>query len=230
MVQKWITVVILTLIVIGIGFYFFGKNTTPHYSENSTTVVPNFHTLTFTNTSDYLISPGLLVVHRGSNLLNFLAEPASSELERLAEEGDPSELLAQLQREKVKQGIYQLHEVAMIEPGERVSVAITEDTLDAKISYMGMIVQTNDGLVWINSVDLFPGGRKATGVASSELLDAGTEANAPIGSGFSGGQPDPSRGEANVNNGTSTTESVRHHAQFYDDPSRVTEFFSLSFE
>ena len=112
-----------------------------------------------------------------------------------------------------------------IEPEDRIYLRIPETAPDAKISYMAMIVETNDGVVWVNHSPLYDdAGNKSSGSFWAEVVDMGTEENAPVGSGFDGGQPDPSRGEENLENGTPTEGgTAEHHLQFYNDQ-EVSEF------
>lgn len=177
------------------------------------------------NDSAYDISPGLLVVHADIFSLNQIGQIAPPEYEPLAELGAPGALKESL---ATQDGVYKVIDVGHLKPGSETKVSVGslgEEMADARVSYMAKIVQTNDGVVWLNSMplsDLIYQGTdtESDGVSTywAEIIDMGTEENSPIGSGFPGGQPDPSRGEENVDNGVTSGELVDHHNQFYGDP------------
>ena len=181
------------------------------------------------NVSEYTIAPGVLVLHTDEFSMNFLNTQAPPVYESLAEVGDPSAVIASLKNNPNVKAVF---EVGTVASGKTSGVAISrkfitdlENSIGVKnllLSYMAMIMQTNDGVVWLNSSPYTAEG-VALGSTLAEILDMGTEQNAPIGSGFAGGQPDPSRGAENIGNGTSTNEPVRHHPQFYDNPAVSTE-------
>ena len=232
--RTWSTVVVVVLLLIITGFYFTQRESSNYSHEDFTITLPereDRHTLIFTNRSEYVISPGLLVIHRKHNLLNYLEESASPGLELLAETGDPTLLRDEIATLPQQEGVLQMHTIQELAPGESVSITVDEENANAQMSYLGMIVQTNDGLVWLNSLKLYQAnGERRGGSVAAELIDAGTEENTPIGSGFAGGQPDPSRGSLNLENGTASVDGVvRHHAQFYADPTKATEFFFVAF-
>ncbi|MBM3140983.1 MAG: hypothetical protein FJZ92_12450, partial [Chloroflexi bacterium] len=77
-----------------------------------------------------------------------------------------------------------------------------------------MLVGSNDGFVGVDSEPLFTGTAPRTITLNLAAWDAGTEANSGVNSGFAGGQPDPARGAANLDNGTATSEAIAPHAQF----------------
>ena len=173
-------------------------------------------TVRLANVSDYTISPGVLVIHNRSFSMNFLGDYIPDEYELLSEVGDPSVVLTSL---RDLPGVYDVLEVSLLESGVDQTFNFFVKNSDALVSYMAMIVQTNDGVVWLNSFPLYDENEEQQwGNIFAEVLDMGTEQNSPIGSGFAGGQPDPSRGVKNVDNGVSTTDVVQHHSQFYDDP------------
>ena len=175
------------------------------------------HTLDLSNESEYAISPGVAVVHSDPFLMSFLDTQAPAEYESLAEVGDPSAVIAMM---KNNPSVYQVRKVGALEPGEQRTINFAEAPEDAVVSYMAMIVQTNDGVVWLDSFPLHHD--EELGEQGDQIwvtmLDMGTEENSPIGSGFAGGQPDPARGAENVDNGTASTNGVvSFHSQFYED-------------
>ena len=180
----------------------------------------------FVNTSEYPISPGVLVLHDHNFSMNFLGIQAPETYEALAEVGDPFVVIALL---KGNADVDKVFEIAAIEPEATQSITIPRSVLagkegrggvdDIKMSYMAMITETNDGMVWLNGHSFYDAenGGIQKGSIVTEILDMGTEKNTSIGSGFAGGQPDPARGIENIDNGTATSEPVQHHPQFYED-------------
>lgn len=195
------------------------------------------------NDSQYTIAPGVLVYHTlcrpPENLscfsMNFLNRFAPPEYETLAEVGDPTAVVSSLETNPDVLLAVVAHD-APIHPGETVTIPLPNDIIaqpDMGFSYMGMIVETNDGVAWINSRRLTgeAGVFNPLGPAFAEIVDMGTEENEPVGSGFEGGQPDPSRGAGeNLDNGVPTEEVVYHHPQFYGDPTAQERQFLLIYE
>ena len=181
-------------------------------------------TVRFVNTSEYTIAPGVLVLHNNNFSMNFLGIEAPKAYESLAEVGDPSEVASLLQGNP---DVFAVFTVETIAPRKTQRITIPrsiagekeQDGADAIVlSYMAMIIETNDGAVWLNSHPLYSAENNGLQQRSivTEVIDMGTEENAPIGSGFANGQLDLTRGNANRNNGTATAEPVRHHPQFYE--------------
>lgn len=224
MYKKWVIFIIVVLIV---SLIFVVVRS---ISSSSDIISSNFSSeddeyriedayLRLINVSDYTISPGVLVVHDRNFSMNFLGGYIPTEYESLSEVGDPSAVVASL---KNLSGVYDVFEVSLLEPQNDQIFDFFVGDPKALISYMAMIVPTNDGVVWLNSFPLYnESGEQQWGSILAEVLDMGTEENSPIGSGFDGGQPDLSRGAENIGNGTPTSDTVRHHPQFYEDSSIV---------
>ena len=170
------------------------------------------------NNSNYIISPGVLVVHGARNPVDLIGDRAPAVYERLAEVGEPAAVIEHLEG---GDGVYKVIPVDVLEVGGEHLVSLPSNLpKDARVSYMAMIVQTNDGVVWLDAFPLISSLERENRPRSSwtHILDAGFEENAPIASGFENGQVDPARGEENINNGTEKLEKVTYHTQFYDDP------------
>ena len=212
--NKWL--VLLILIIIAAVAVFAMKSGGP--------------TVKLSNASEFDVSPGVIVLHDETFSMNHLGLPAPTSYQTLAEIGDPSDIIRELEG---TDGVLRVIGTDHIAPGAEESVSLgdvtgegfPENLSDIRVSYMGMIVQTNDGVVWINSVPLekivYKGGAADPDQVHTywaEIIDMGSEENSPLASGFDGGQPDPTRGEENIDNGTATEETVSHHTQFYDDP------------
>ena len=193
-------------------------------------------TVQFANTSEYTIAPGVLALHNNNFSMNFLDIEAPAEYESLAEIGDPSEVASLLQGNPDVDAVFT---VEAIEPGETQQITIPLSIVDKEeyqdgtntivISYMAMIIETNDGVVWLNGYPLYDAetGDLQQGSIITEVIDMGTEKNAPIGSGFASGQLDLMRGAENRDNGTATTEPVRHHPQFYESNTASSEIVEI---
>ena len=239
--NKWITFIIIVGAIAGISVLAKvavsltpSQIDTPVGEETASQEINP--TIQFTNISGYTIFPGVLVLHNSSFSMNFLGTEIPEAFEALAETGDPSEAITSLQGNP---DVVAVLTVGAIEPKGTQQIAIPRSIIDKKeyqdgtdtivISYMAMIAETNDGVVWLNSQPLYSaeGDGLQQGSVITEVIDVGTEKNAPIGSGFASGQPDPARGAANRDNGTATTEPVRHHPQFYEDDAVRSEIVEV---
>jgi hypothetical protein len=127
--------------------------------------------VTITNlTPGQTFTPQLLVTHPGDIRLFRLGEPASGELEVLAEGGDTGplgEAVAGLATEvKTIDGL--------LGPGESVSMTITGIPGSDLLSMAAMMIPTNDSFVALNGLRL----PEAGGIGRSlSAFDAGTEVN-----------------------------------------------------
>ena len=178
------------------------------------------HTVSLSNESqEYVVSPGVLVVHNKNFSTNHLGQAAPAPYESLAEVGNPDALISEFEDDV---DVYKVFKTADLAPNseERITISGIPEGEEVLVSYLAMVVQTNDGVLWVNSASLTDENGPAEDEEYwAEILDMGTEQNAPIGSGFDGGQFDSSRGVDNLDNGVATREFVQHHTQFYDDPS-----------
>ena len=215
--RTWFLLIILIILAAVVAFLLKG-------------FLPGGNVVKLRNASDYDISPGVIVLHADSFSMNYLGLTAPAAYQTLAEVGDPSALKELLEGTT---GVYRVVDVGHLKPRSEEKIMLRslsdesfpEDLADIRMSYMGMIVQTNDGVAWINSIPLEKVFYQQDGDVDpneartywTEILDMGSEENSPIGSGFAGGQPDPSRGAENIENGTATEEPVNHHVQFYND-------------
>ena len=142
-------------------------------SEEMMEMTPKYE-LSITNlTAGQPMAPGIAVLHNTDYTMYSVGESASLSLETLAEGGDNSMLLAEAQ------AITNVDEAlslgALLEPGKQLTVML-EGEADY-LSFAGMLVNTNDGFVGLQSYHL-----SHLGIGESEVLmlstyDAGTEAN-----------------------------------------------------
>ena len=243
--NKWIIFIIIVGVISVIGVLArVIANSTPAYQTDGTvgeeTALQEMNpTARFTNTSRYTIAPGVLALHNNNFSMNFLGIEIPEAYKSLAKVGNPSEVISLLQGNP---DVIAVFAVGAIAPGETQQITIPRSIIDKKeyqdnagaiaISYMAMIIETNDGVVWLNSQPLYDaenGGLQQVRVVT-EVIDTGTEKNAPIGSGFASGQPDLKRGNENRDNGTATTEPVRHHPQFYEDDAILNEIVEINLD
>ncbi|WP_456412966.1 spondin domain-containing protein [Oceanithermus profundus] len=138
------------------------------------------------------LAPGVWAVHEGANPLFTPGEAAGLGLERLAEDGDPAALAAEL---AMKPGVASAGVFAVpagkdgpapIFPGEAYTFRITAAP-GARLSLATMFVQSND---WFyapgpEGIELFPMNHPLEGEVTMyfKLWDAGTEVNEPAGEG-----------------------------------------------
>jgi len=171
--------------------------------------------VTITNVHDSQpLSPGVFVVHTRDLSLNFEGQMAPPALEPLAEYGNNAafaDYVADLDG-----AIVVYTEDAPILPGMNTTVPIEIQTSEMPLYLSGvmMAVGSNDGFALLDAVMLVDeDGMELSSTTYAENYDAGTEENQPLGSGFDGGQPDPSRDEENIENGVPTDEMVIVHPQ-----------------
>jgi hypothetical protein len=147
--------------------------------------------VTITNiTAGQVFTPILLASHRPGVRLFDVGEPASEELEVLAEEGDPGPLMATLE------GLPEVLDVTAADgplpPGQSLTLEVmTRGNFD-HVSLGAMLVPTNDGFFSLTDVR-GPRGRR-TEVLRGAGYDAGTELNDELCANIPG-PPDICQGE-----------------------------------
>ncbi|MCZ6546324.1 MAG: spondin domain-containing protein [Chloroflexi bacterium] len=163
--------------------------------------------VTITNASDpeMIITPGAYLVHQEAAEFWTDGGDANVALERIAEIGVPDAAVADL-------GATALDPI----PASGDSITFEFDATPGSLfSFAQMLIATNDTFVGLDSVALWDGAGSPI-TTSFDLLawDAGTEENADLFAGYEAGQPDPPRGEANLDNGVATTDSIALNEQF----------------
>jgi hypothetical protein len=151
----------------------------------------------------YTLSPGVFVVYKPPASINYLGKLIPPELEPLAEYGNPAPFAAYAEN---LIGVSSVHVITKpLAPGEKATftVEVSKDRpRDTQLSGVMMVVQTNDGIALADAITLFTTNDvPLSSATNAQNYDAGTEENEWPGSGFSGGQPDPSKGEENIDNG-----------------------------
>ena len=183
-------------------------------SNSASAMPPAVFRITLTNLADppTPISPGALVSHCEDGAFWSRGAMASPELELIAEVGNPSAAVA-VERQDSMDGvsfIQERHVIGEVGPGQSTSVEV-ELEFGCVLSTAHMLVESNDTFVGVNSLDIYDqlNGQDSTMVeVELRAYDAGTEMNTEPGSGFEGGQPDPTRGAANLENGVPTDEPI----------------------
>ncbi len=137
-----------------------------------------------------------------------LAEPASVELEQIAEGGDNSHLLDSLSGEEAV--LESLSADGALPPGMSTTLEITVpvDELDmAYLSAVTMLVNTNDAITAVRGVALNDIETGTTWRSDARAYDAGTEANTEA----AGTIPGPADGGEGFNAARDDTGSIRVH-------------------
>jgi hypothetical protein len=158
------------------------------------------------------LAPGVLIVHTSAVDVDFVGDKAPTGLERLAEVGNPAEFAEYVETLPGVSSVVTTD--APILPGEQATVTLSDVDPDAYLSVLMMAVASNDGYAFVDAVKITDdAGNIIASTTNAVNLDAGTEENTELGSGFEGGQPDPAQGEANIENGVPTDEPVATHPQ-----------------
>jgi hypothetical protein len=135
--------------------------------------------VTLTNTTAAQpFSPVAIVLHDGSWSTFNLGEPASTELEMLAESGDNSALLAAAEN---MAGVFGAASgTGDIGPGESesIEVEVTESQIRSlSLSLVAMLVNTNDAIAALNRIDISTLNSNESMRVNALSYDTGTEAN-----------------------------------------------------
>lgn len=200
-----IVIIVLVLLALFLTALFVTRNKQDKEEIDPNATTTRTFSLTIKNLSESQpLSPGVFIVHDGSVSIDFDGLLSPKELEPLAEYGDNTRFFKFVRDLK---GVSDtLNVSAPVLPGElsKYSVSVSPRP-DAFLSGIMMLVGTNDGYALVDSVPLFnEDGKPQTITISAKNYDNGTEDNNKPGSGFSGGQPDSSKGVENVENGTAT--------------------------
>lgn len=123
-------------------------------------------------------SPVAIVLHDGSWSTFNLGDPASTELEMLAESGDNSALLAAAEN---MAGVFSAASgTGDIGPGESesIEVEVTESQIASlSLSLVSMLVNTNDAIAALNRIDISALNPNESMRVNALSYDTGTEAN-----------------------------------------------------
>ena len=156
--------------------------------------------ITVTNlTNSQPLSPVGVVLHQAGNLWTVGGVP-SVELEKMAEGGDNSGLLAL--------GVASASGAGAIGPGGSETINVTvQDVMDAKLTVATMLVNTNDGFSGLNAWDLSILELGDTWTTVAGVYDAGSEVNSEA----AGTMPGPADGGEGFNAMRQDTGYVAMH-------------------
>ena len=165
--------------------------------------------LTVTNiTTAQPFSPVTALAADDSLSLFTLAQPASTELEEIAEGGDNSALLAAAAEEEAVYSSVSGSGIIMPGMSETLTVMVPVDELDqAYLSALTMLVNTNDAITAVQQVPLNSIAIGDSYPLMARAYDAGTEANTEA----AGTIPGPADGGEGFNASRDDTGSVRVH-------------------
>jgi len=128
--------------------------------------------VTITNvTRDQTFTPFLVVAHRPSVSLFEVGQPASDELEALAENGDTGPFQTTLAATPGVHGI--TVGGGLLAPGQTTTMMVEGHRYD-RVSLAAMLIPTNDGFIALSSAGPFGRSLKST---YAPAYDAGTEVN-----------------------------------------------------
>lgn len=129
--------------------------------------------VTITNiTRGQVLTPVLVATHKKGVRLFTLGEPASDELEYLAE-GGMTDPLANLLEDNHRVGTVSIaaSDIGPFFPGESVTTQVPAKKRYNRLSLASMLAITNDGIIALNDVSVRPG------MHVSPVYDTGTEVN-----------------------------------------------------
>ncbi len=126
-------------------------------------------------TSGQPLSPVAVILHRDGYQAFTPGEAATVSLEKLAEGGDNSELLAEARA--ATPVLVTAAGSAALGPGEGERFSLTAAGSDIRLTLVGMLVNSNDGFAALNGVDLGDLAPGESRVLHGLAYDAGTEAN-----------------------------------------------------
>jgi Spondin_N len=131
--------------------------------------------VTITNlTSAQTFTPIMAASHKEGVTLFMLGQPASTEIEQMAEAGDLSALETTLKANPDVLSI--VDSGAVLPPGKSVTLTVEAQGRFNHVSVTAMLIPTNDGFFAVNG-ELGPVGPERTVTYFSPAYDAGTEAD-----------------------------------------------------
>jgi hypothetical protein len=152
-------------------------------------------------------TPLFIAAHPSSAVLFTSGSPASLSLQKLAEGGDQSGLVADFTA--VSANIIENPAGGLLKPGKSTSTSIVTSKANTHLSIAAMMIPTNDGFVAMDSV-VIPT-KAGTYTYLLNAYDAGTEANNEIlvpGAGAPGAVGIPANPDNNMGTGATGVTSV----------------------
>ena len=163
-------------------------------------VLPAEYEVSISNTSNFQPLSPVGVVFSSQESLFDIGAPASLDLEKLAEGGDNSGLLAL--------GNTSVSTQSPVLPGETAVVNITKNLEGLKFSAFSMLVNTNDAFTGVSVYDLGHLAIGETVTLTTNVYDAGTESNSEA----EGTIPGPADGGEGFNAQRDDVNIVRMHS------------------
>ena len=201
--NKTIWILIVVALIVGAAYSILSNRETEPFLQSFTVEIKNI-------SDSQPLAPGVYAIHTADFSLDYEGELAPESFEPMAEIGVNQKLEEFIGNQPGVLAVFT--QKAPIPPGESASFTIEVETgKRIFLSGVQMAVASNDGYALANKLSL----RKLPSTQVAKNYDNGTEENTDLGSGFSGGQPVPSRGAANVENGTATepVSVVKKHPQ-----------------
>ena len=214
---------IIVIIIISVIIYFLlpKEQPTEEIVDSRVQIFENL-SIRLDNLSDVQpLSSGIIIIHNDETEFDFTGTLGPIELRPLAEIGEPEDL-ARFARAQA--GVKHVITIDGIEPGQsdlRSLPRIVAAEGDIQLTIFTMAVKSNDGYIFFeDSIQTILGSGTPL---FADNHDAGFEENTELASGFAGGQPDPERGEENIDNGERTTPqaTVEEHTQLIEPLLRV---------
>ena len=209
------------LIAVGLGFSGCGDSKSDDMMDDTpkkkvmVEKAPMYEVTVTNLTVGQPMAPAVAVLHNSNYKMYTLGTQASVALETLAEGGDNSVLITEAEATTDVNAVVSYKE--LLKPGKTLTVTLEGD--DEYLTFAGMLVNTNDGFVGLNSYHI-----KHLKMDESEVLmlstyDAGTEANsesaatvpAQMGEGFNAARDDMN-GVIRVHAGVVTSDALSSSA------------------
>mgnify|MGYP000293641132 CR=1 FL=1 len=174
------------------GFFVYGSqgdcviDTTKNYTDEKSRLASSNeaikYKITLTNlTAGQPLAPLAIIAHAKDTFSIYsLGSPASLGLEELAESGSPARLLKEAQDKGVSVAVH-LAQITATGSSQSLDIALSSNQL--KLSVASMLVNTNDGFVALQDIDLDFTGKKEFKL---NTYDAGTELNDELASSIPG--------------------------------------------
>lgn len=146
-----------------------------HTDDSSTQTERNFSVEIGNSTNHQPFAPAGVVLHSEGYHAYSLGGMASTGLESLAEGGDGTELLAAADADS--------HVLAteagtgVVAPGMKETIQVQGLGEDPRLSVVAMLVNTNDGFIGVNGVDVSDLAVGESMTVHARVYDAGTESN-----------------------------------------------------
>ncbi|WOJ94792.1 spondin domain-containing protein [Congregibacter variabilis] len=172
--MKHLTVPLLACVLVACGDSGTSTAPPPPTPEPTTPASASFEVTVVNLSNAQPLSPIAVLAHGADQRLFTVGQAASQGLEMLAESGDNSELLAEIDARATISG------EAPLGPGATTTLTLeldSDDTNATLLSLASMLVNTNDAITALNGIDVSGLAVGDTLAFSTVAYDSGTEAN-----------------------------------------------------